>query len=565
MLENIYINNVALIKEESVDFTEGLNIISGETGSGKSMFIRAINFLLGQKAGKDFIRKDTDKAMVMGLFSVDNIELINNLEENDIYLDEDNKLSISRVVNQKGTSTIKINNRPVTVTFLKELVNNLVNIHTQHEYQNLLSKKEHINILDGILENKFKDIKVDYKNKYTELKILEKKLINFKKNQMEIAREKELLSFQISEIEDMKIKENEEEELTNRYNTLSRAESISISVEKSLTQLYRGYDDDISAYDKISLAINEFENIVSIDVSQEDVLKKLIDVQSNIEDIAQSISTYSDLLTYDEKELNEISTRISEIQNLKRKYGETEKEILDYLVSLKFKYEEIENLISNIGSLKKDFILKRDECYKLSNEITAIRSDGSKLLEKSITHILQDLGMKDVQFKVNILQKEKIDNTGRDDISFLISTNKGQELNNLDSIASGGEMARIMIAIKVIISEFDKIDTFIFDEIDSGVSGITAQKVGEKLSIIGRNHQIISITHLPQIAALADNHLLISKSSLEMETITNIKSLKENEKIEEICRLIGGGKHTNTTFLAAKEMIDYGDVFKNNL
>ncbi|MFV0503542.1 MAG: DNA repair protein RecN [Lachnospirales bacterium] len=541
MLKNIFIKNVALIKEETVDFKEGLNIISGETGAGKSMFIDSISFILGGKSSKDFIRFNEQKAEVVGLFSIS--------EETAKAFDLEEEIVISRTLTSKGTNTVKLNGRPITLSMLKEISPHIIDLHLQNHHNSLVSQREHIVLLDMVAN--LKEMKEEYIKNYRIFKGIERDIIEYRKNEKEVNRTRALLEFQVSEIEEINPQPTDEEEIYTRYKLLSHGETINEKVEEITMKLYNGGDNMPSAYDIISSLGSNMEYICDADESKKELQKMLYNILDEIEVINHELSKID--IVINEYELQELENRIEKIESLKKKYGNTVEEVLNFYNEIK---NELENIKSsqNMDKLKSDYIKQKKICIELANNISKERMLTANRIEKDIVLILNDLGMKDVQFKIIFEKKEKINENGYDDVNFMISTNKGNELKHLEKIASGGEMSRIIIALKTIISEYENIDTFIFDEIDTGVSGPTAHKVGEKLSYIGKKHQILCITHLPQIAAMSDSHFKIHKISNENETITYIDALDESGEIEEIARLIGGAKQTQATIEAAREM-----------
>ncbi len=564
MLENIFIKNVALIKEVNLDLGEGLNIISGETGAGKSMFIDSINFMLGGKASKDFIRHGEESAEVNGTFYIENSIILDELVKREIEILEDNVMQIKRVVNLKNKSTIKINGKVVNIGVLKEIAPMLMDIHVQHEHQRLLSQSKHIEFLDILCGEEIVTKKNELSLLYKDFKDVEKKLDQLLLGEKEKNIKIDNLKFQLEELESADLQEDEETYLETRQKILSQSEKIRLNSEKIVAALYNN-DDDYSAYDQLTESISLLEVIVEADSEKNYMLESLIDIQSTFEDIAHELRSFTDNLELEPNELSIVEERLGVIFKLKKKYGNTVEEILAYYNKIKLEFEELDNSDFNIKKLEKEKKKLFDDCEKVCKDISTLRKNKTKYIINKIVETLKDLGMKDVKFDIKIEKKSVFTLSGYDEVSFLISTNKGQELKPLDKIASGGEMSRIMIAIKNLISDSYNIETFVFDEIDNGVSGRTAHKVGEKLANIGIKHQILCITHLPQIAAMADNHIMIYKETKNNETQTYINKLEEDGQVEELARLIGGAEITKSTIKAAQEMKELANNIKSDL
>lgn len=554
MLENLYIKNVALIKEQSIDLRAGLNIISGESGSGKSMFIDAINFVLGNKTKKDFIRHLEDEATVYATFFIENDEIIELLKSLDIEVLEDNQVQIKRSINIKNKTTIKINGRPVTLSTLKDVSNFLVDIHLQKDNFHILKKSSHIDYLDLVCANELKPFKDDLKNKVLRYRHINSELKDLINQEQEKQRRLDDVNFQLEELNEADLVIGEDVELNEKQKMLANAEKISKNSNEIVKLLYNA-QDEMSSYDMITNAIEFLEEIEDVSSEFKQLKETLIDVQINVEEVALSIRDFTEDMGGGKQELDEIEERLALIFKLKKKYGNTIEEILDYKDEIENEAFKLTHSDKIIARLKNDVQILEKECLSICKEMTLIRKKNIKNVCTSIIDTLVDLGMSDVVFDVKISSNNNFTENGIDDVAFYISTNKGQDLKELEKIVSGGEMSRIMIAIKKLISSNYQIETFIFDEIDTGVSGRTAQKVGEKLLDISKDHQIICITHLPQIASLGDNNILIYKETIEDETYTNIKMLDNDGKTDEIARLIGGHSINDDAINYAKEMV----------
>ena len=561
MLENIRIKNVALIEESDIKFKGGLNILSGETGSGKSMIIDSINFALGGRVNRDFIRKDTESARVEALFSGN--EYINSiLSENGIETEDDFSVIITRTFNTSGKSVCRINGTMVTAGAVKNISEYLIDIHGQHEHQSLLNPKKHIFLLD-----KFCGVALDEKLEvlgvlYSQYKSVLKSIDELNGDEMQRAQRMDMLYFQKEDIENAKLKVGEEEELTERRKVLSNLEKVVRLAGNSLELLYEGSLNGVSATDNISDALYNIQTLADIDPSISHISENLSTVSALLDDVCHELKACFRNAESDPEELMRIDERLNMIYSLKRKYGKSIAEILEFYNRIVKELEFMENSEEILSKLYLEKSKLEDEINLICKEISDIRKEKALIIESEIEKELKDLEMKNAIFKINIKDKEMFTSKGKDNVEFLISANMGEELKPLSRIASGGEMSRVMLALKSILSEVDTIDTFIFDEIDTGVSGRTAQKVAEKMSNVSKKNQIICITHLPQIASMADNHLLIEKYTENNRTTTDVIQLSNEESISEICRLMGGVTITDATIQAAKDMKLQADNFK---
>ncbi len=554
MLENLYIKNVALIKEQSVDLTKGLNIVSGESGSGKSMFIDAISFVLGNKPKTDFIRHNEEEAVVYATFYVENSDTVDLIKSFDVEVEDDNLVQIKRSINTKNKSVIKINDRTVTIGTLKEVSNFLVDIHLQKDNYDILRKSSHIDYVDFVCKTEIESHKTILAEKVAKYNDLKEEVENLQSSEQEKQRKLDIINYELEELENANLEIGEDIELVEKHKILANAEKIANNSFGIVSLLYNG-EEELSAYDKITSAISLLEEIEDVSESFKDLKESLVEAQINIEEISLSIKDYTDDIGGSKEELDEIDERLALIFRLKKKYGSTIEEILEYKEKISNESYILSNSDKILGKLKKELDSLEKECIELCKVISKIRKSYVKTICQSIEGSLNDLGMSDSKFDIKFETKEQFTENGFDEVSFYISTNRGQDLKPLEKIVSGGEMSRIMIAIKNLISTNYQIETFIFDEIDTGVSGRTAQRVGEKLLDISKKHQIICITHLPQIASLGNNNVLIYKKIVNNETFTNIDVLDENGKTTEIARLIGGKDINNDTLNYAKEMV----------
>ncbi len=552
MIEHLYIENVALIEKINIEFNKGLNILSGETGAGKSIIIDSIAFATGQRPGKDFIKKNASKAIVELLIFIEDDYVSDEIKKSGIEIDDDNCILISRSVNQSGKTSCKINGKSVTVGMLKEISSFLIDTHGQHEYQSLMNPLKHIVIVDGFCGEFLDNLKLKLSEKYKVYKSVLRKIQNIDGDERERKIKIESYNSQISEIDMANLKENEEEELSERKKILNNSEKLKEHSDKIVSLLYR--DENGSVSDKISSALDCLFKISALDPAQKEICSELEGISADIEDIAERIRDYADSIDSNQNELEEIEERLDMLYRIKRKYNKDIKGILCYREELENKLNFIlnsEDELLKLTELKKSI---EAEIRKICDLISAERKKASNKIQMGIEKTLKELGMKNAKFKVDISKKSEFTTNGRDKIEFLISPNLGEDLKPLAKIASGGEMSRVMLAMKVILADADTVETFIFDEIDTGVSGRTAQQVAQKLSDLGKKRQILCITHLPQIAAMGDSHFLIEKVSDSKSTTTTICELDYKKIIFEIARLTGGVEITEATLKAAEEM-----------
>ncbi|MGN1318058.1 MAG: DNA repair protein RecN [Lachnospirales bacterium] len=560
MLETLYIKNFAIIDELEVNFYSGLNVLSGETGAGKSIIIGSVNFVLGGKADREIIKTGEDFCEVSMVISVNDEKTINSLLELDIDVEDDNSLLIKRTFNNQGKSACRINGKPVTVSMIKQVASLLFDIHSQHDNHKLLNSKNHIDILDNLCPEIFVSKKESLSELYLEYKKLNKEIKELDFNDGDNKDKIELYEYQINEIEKANLKLDEEEELDNRRHILVNSVKLKNCSDNILDLLYR--NENSAVIDNLSEAINELSVIENIDSSVLDILSELESAYTIIEDCVTSVRDYSDNIDCDENELEEIENRITLIYELKKKYGNSIELIFKYLENTKEKLNKIINSEELVAEYKKNLKDITNKINVICDEISAIRTNTAHYIGKKIQNTLYDLSMESAKFEIKVEKTDEFSSKGADFVEFLISANKGEPMKPLSKVASGGEMSRVMLALKTVLADTDNIDTFIFDEIDTGISGRTAQKVAEKLQLIAKNHQILCITHLPQIAAMADKNYLIEKSSDDNKTLTNITELNGNSVYEELARLIGGTVITEATIMAAKEMKEMADKLK---
>ena len=561
MLSELYIDNFIIIKKNHIFLEDGFNVITGETGSGKSIILQAINLLLGKRANKDSIGKFKDRTLVEGVFILDEA-FIKLFEEKGISFDDD-KLIISRNIG-KSSSSIRINGRLSSLNMLKELGPYLIDIYKQGDSNIYMNRFNYIKLIDS------------YKNDQETIELLDnlselvsqrneniKKFENLDLSEEEVTRERDILNYQIAEIEEIDVFNLDEESLDSEYKRLSNISSLRDAYYKLMGLIETNDYNTPSLSSMFTDAIASIDDYVSIDKKTSELYDRLVALSDELNEIYSDADYYIDILSGDPEKLQELESINKKLFSIKRKYGNSIDDIKTYYKSMKERLEElgqIEDLRRNISVIIRDF---DNEIKKIGQSLHEIRLEKIKDLEKSINKEILDLNIKNGKFKIVITKKDKVDRSGCDDVDFLIRTNKGEELTSLDKTASGGEISRIMLAFKQVFSNYDNIDTMIFDEIDTGISGRTAQIVGEKILDISKNRQIIAISHLPQIASLANNHILISKEDNEDSTISISKNIIGEDRTLEIARLIGGVDITETTKKSAKEILEMAEDLRN--
>ena len=523
MISTLHIKNVGIIDDITIDLNEGLNILTGETGAGKTLIIDSLQIISGGRFSKEMIRKGEDFSYV---------EVSMYLPENG--QEEEENVVVSREIYANGRNTCKINGRLVSVNELKNFMQDIIDIHGQHENQTLLDINSHIKYLDGIASKDISKSKEEYKTLYIKYNELKQEINKNFGDDKEKQRELDLLRYQVNEIEDAKLKIGEEEELENTRIKMMNSEKISKNLSEASNQINE------TAIDSISIAIRAMEKIEEIDSKYQESLNSLKSIYYDIQELSRDIEGYNEDAYFDEEERDRVEERLDLIYTLKRKYGNSIEEILKYNEDIKSRIEKIENSEEYVQKLKKELKEIENKMEKIAKEMTRIRKEYSKILENKINKELTELEMPNARFQIDIKQEEKFGINGLDKVEFMISTNIGEDKKSLSKIASGGEMSRIMLAIKKVLADVDKVYTMVFDEIDTGISGIAANSVGEKLKAISKKHQVLCVTHLANIAAKGDYNYYISKEAKENRTKTSIKKLSEEEIIKEIARIASG-------------------------
>ncbi|OSB10798.1 DNA repair protein RecN [Paraclostridium bifermentans] len=561
MILELYMKNCALIEELRLDIDKNLNILTGETGSGKSIIIGALGLCLGGKYDRSFLRKGTEKGLVEALFDVNNQKLKEKLLENGIDIEEDNQIIISKEIFDDGKSISRINGRNVKVSFLKEISNYLIDIHGQHQNQVLFDKDTHIDFLDLFGEELLYESKSDYEKTYIEYNEVKKALnvLTENKDDMQIQREIDLIKFQINEIESANLNENEYEDLLKQRDVYRNGEKIFTNLNNAYLNLY---DGSINSVDLISKSLGDLGAIAQYDEKLNDYNDTIERIMYELQDISRDIRSYKENIDFSPYELEQIEQRVDEINTLRRKYGDTIEEILAYKDKINERLDEILNRDEKVEELKLKLKKVEDILVIKAEKLTQKRKEVARNLQEKLLYELKSLNMKNVVFEVSF-DKSTFNAKGQDDIEFMISFNLGEDIKPIYKVASGGEMSRFMLAFKTILADIDEIDTLVFDEIDTGISGIAAQIVGEKLSLIAKKKQIICITHLPQIAANADTHYCIEKKTSNERTFTVISRLDDNQRKDEIARLIAGSNITEKTMEHASEIIELAKKVPN--
>lgn len=544
MLSELHVRNLALIEKADVEFKEGLNVLTGETGAGKSIIIGSVTIALGGKVPKDIIRKGAEYAYIELIFTVSDPEKLLKLKEYDVHPDGDGIVIISKKI-MPSRSLSKINDETVTAGKLRDITGLLIDIHGQHEHQSLLYKSKHLEILDRYHEKKSHELKENITGTYREYCRLKEHLSTFALDEETRLREMDFIRFEIEEIENADLKEGEEEELSSRYRLFIHGKKIT----ESLSHAYSVVSGDL-----ISRALKDVESVASYDNRLSGIRDQLFDADSILSDISHEISSYMEDMSFDEEEYIQMEERLDILHNLEAKYGKSVSQIFTNLEEKRARLIELEDYDSLKRETEQQILTIEDKLDQLCRQLSYMRKETAKELTKKIKTGLKDLNFLDVEFSMEFKRMDHYTSGGYDEAEFVISTNPGEALKPLGEVASGGEMSRIMLAVKTVLADSDDIPTLIFDEIDTGISGRTAQKVSEKLSYISKNHQVILITHLPQIAAMADAHYEILKSAKEGKTHTTIRTLSDGEMVEELARLLGGAEITEAVRENAREM-----------
>lgn len=549
MLQSLHVKNLALIDEAEVNFEKGLNILSGETGAGKSIIIGSVNLALGGKASRDMVRRDADYALVELIFQIENEELEEKLKALDVY-PEDHQVIMTRKL-MSGRSVCRINSETVAASRMRDVASCLIDIHGQHEHQSLLSYKNHLKYLDAYAGNEVENVKTALAKAFKTYQAKKKELSEASLDEEQQARELSFLQFEIEEITNANLQDGEDEELETLYRKLANGRKIMESAGTA-NELTAGSGENAS--ELIGRALRELISVSTYDETMQSLSDQLSEIDSLLGDFTHELSAYLSDTDFSEELFCRTQERLDEINHLKSKYGDSIEKILHALEEKEAKAEKLAHFDAYRKQLEDELAKQEAVVRNYSDQLHEIRQKYAKIFVKEVTQSLIDLNFLDVRFEMRFEKLDHYTANGQDDARFYISTNPGEELRPLEQIASGGELSRIMLALKTVLAEHDDIETLIFDEIDSGISGRTAQMVAEKMKMTGKNHQIICITHLPQIAAMADAHFLIEKMAENGSTVSQIRMLEREESISELARMLGGVKITDRVLESAKEM-----------
>ncbi len=563
MLAELFIDNFVIIKRNHIYFEDGFNVLTGETGSGKSLILEAINLLLGKRADKDIVGRFAEKTLIEGVFEL-NPKTKKILENNNVVFDEDdNKLIVSRTISKKS-STLRINGRVANLTILREISPILLDVYNQGDSNAFMNKANYIYFIDNYSnDKKTQDLKKMVKSLVNQKNDYLVKYNNLNLSEEEIQRERDLIKYQVDEIEKVDLLSINEEDIDEEYKKLNNINALRESIETAKGIIDNSDYDVNSISNMLSSSISELSSYSNLDQKVSEFYDRLSALNDELNDLYSDMDIYEETLVGDPERSQELEDLMEHIFNLKRKYGATIDDIIAYYdkISKRSKeLDEIEDLRDNLDVILNDLDKKLEEN---AIKLREIRLKKSKIIEEKINKSIKDLNIKNGLFKIEFNKKDAIDTTGIDEVDFLIRTNKGESLKSLTKTASGGEISRIMLAFKEIFADFDNVDTMIFDEIDTGISGRTAQIVGEKIFDLSKKRQVISISHLPQIASLASNHILISKEDVGDYTISSTEKIEDDKRTNEIARLIGGVNITDITINSASEMLTMAEELRN--
>ena len=552
MLQNLHVKNIALIDETEVDFGQGLNILTGETGAGKSILLGSVGLALGGKYSSDLLRNGAENGLVELTFSVDDGQIRQKLEEMDI-IPDDGMVTLTRKFT--GSRSIsRINGETVNTGKLKEAAELLIDIHGQHDNKTLLQRKNHLVLLDLFGRKEIAPIKSEMSKCYKEYRAICKKEEETSLNDEERRRELSLYEFEVHEIEEAALRENEDEELEETYRRMTESRKITDAVAQ--TYRYTCEDSSANAGDCLTRAIRAFREAAEFDEEGDRLCALLMDVDSLLNDFNRELSEYASKFEFSEEEFKETEERLNLINHLKAKYGSSVSDVLAYCESKRHRIEQLNDYDAYIKQIEeeKEKALKKVE--RVTKKLHDVRNRYKTVFADEICIHLKELNFLDTRFEIHLKDAGQFSANGKDEAEFYLALNPGEPVKPLENIASGGELSRIMLAIKTVLADAEDTPTLIFDEIDAGISGVTAAKVGEKLKLIGKSRQVICITHLSQIAAVADSHFLIEKSAENESVKTRIRLLNEEDSVKELARILGGDKITSSIMDSAREMIE---------
>lgn len=561
MLERLIIKNIALISSLDIELSAGFNVLTGETGAGKSIIVDSMNLVLGERANRELIAANQNKARVEAVFSIKGNAVVNKLLDDSRLYSGDDELILMREITASGKSMCRVNGEIVPLVTLHAIADSLVDIHGQHAHQSLLDSKRHMNMVDEFNSEEIIPVRNRVSKIYHSYTDIEKKLNQGFISVAERERRIDILSYQIREIESAKISVTEEKEIIEELALLSNAENVSTALESGNEFL----SGDHSALDGVRKAVESLSKIANLSKQYDDIYSRMNSLYYELEDASYQLRELSYDFEYSPERLNELETRLDYINSLKKKYGGSVQAVLDYLDESKKELEEL----SSSDEIRSNLIAEQhkleDEYIKAAELLTKLRTESAERLAANVTKQLQDLGMLKARFVVNNSKESgKVRINGDDNIEFLLSANVGEPCRPLAKVASGGELSRIMLAIKTVCADADSIPTLVFDEIDTGISGVTAVKVGEKMTRISNSHQVLCITHLPQIAAFADTHLMVEKYTEAGETHSTLRKLTDNERKLELSRIMGSPSADESALKYAEQLIDSSNNFKKH-
>lgn len=549
MLQSLHVKNLALIEEAEVDFTEGLNILSGETGAGKSIIIGSINLALGGKVQKEMLRENAEYALVELIFRVTDERQRALLTRLEVFPENDEVILSRRIVNGRGAA--KVNSESVPASKVREIAGILIDIHGQHEHQSLLSKRKHLEILDDYAKDELAAQKEKLSEVYREYKKLQEELAAANVEEEERLREISFLEYEINEISEASLRVGEDDELEMEYKRFSNGKKIMEAVNAVYS--FTGSSMD-GASELTGRALREMGAVSAYDEKIKNFEEQLLEIDNLLNDFNREVADYLNGTDFDDETFYQMEKRLDEINHLKAKYGNSIAAILASLKEKQKRLEQLQDYDRYRQRMEDDLKKSGRQLDALCGKVSVIRKKYAKTLTALVTEALKDLNFLDVRFEMKFDRTADYTSNGFDDAEFLISTNPGEPVKSLGKVASGGELSRVMLALKTVLADQDAVESLIFDEIDTGISGRTAQMVSEKMNVLGQNHQIICITHLPQIAAMADSHYLIEKSVRKKSTVSTIRRLNRTESVDELARMIGGVEITETVLESAREM-----------
>ena len=557
MLNELHIENIAVIERADISFAGGLNVLTGETGAGKSIVIDSIGAVLGERVSRELVRHGAEKGLVSAVFDLDRATE-QWLRDNEI--EAEDELILQRRISADGKSSCRVCGAPVTAAQMKELAALLVDIHGQNDGRQLMDERRHREYLDRF--GSYEDSLAEYGRQYEKYRAIEKEIAKLNMDELEKARLSDSLSFQISELEKAELKVGEMDELSSRRDLLRNAEKLTEAIDEAYSALYGGEEN------ALTLAQNaEYyaQRAAAIAPELEKARSSISDAVFSLTDAAELLRDFKESLDFSPEEYDRLETRLALLNKLNRKYGKDEAELMDYLCQCRDKLDEIQYSDERLLKLNKELEAQKTRCLSAAENLSRMRHQAADALENRIVSELRDLNMPSVRFAVEFAPVENklgFDANGMDQIRFVMSANAGEEMGRISKIASGGELSRIMLAMKNVFAEKDPVSTMIFDEIDTGVSGIAAQRVGEKLYSVSKGKQVMCVTHLPQIAAMADSHFVISKEERQGRTFTQVRALDTEGRKRELARLHGGDNITPTTLASAQEQLSAAEEFK---